>query len=270
MSLFRRLSDALRRRGQLIHGRWHMALSPRPLGADAGSYGTVYFDYEGRWAMPGQDKASRRGAEHVLASLARAGVKASFNCVGRMIDDAPDLMRRIATEGHEIASHTLEHSVVQRWSARQMQEDMLAVRALLAPVSDRIIGFRATQSRWSLPVLAGLRAAGVLWNAENDLAPEPYLLGQATTGRLWRMPIRIDDWDFQRQRLDGAAMLARWKAAEARAQGQYFAIGFHPWVLAQSEDRLAAFDAILTYLAARRRLMSFGQMRELCEARLAQ
>jgi hypothetical protein len=111
-----------------------------------------------------------------------------------------------------------------------------------------------------------LALAGVRWNAENDIAGEPYVIKKTRAGRLWRIPIRIDDWDFQKQGLSGPEMLDRWKAAEAAAQGQYFAIGFHPWVLAQSNDRLAAFDEMVAHMADTRFLRTFTQIHDLCES----
>jgi peptidoglycan/xylan/chitin deacetylase (PgdA/CDA1 family) len=245
-------------------------MSPRPLATTAGRYATIFFDYEGRWAKAGQEEASRKGAQFVLEALATRGACATFNCVGGMIDDAPDQMAQIASDGHEIASHTLRHEVVQDWSARQVEQDIVSVRERFVPVTSEIVGFRAPQSRWSLPMLAGLKNAGVCWDAENDTAPEPYVLGRTPKGRLWRMPIRIDDWDFQKRNVDGPTLLETWKAAERAASGTYFAIGFHPWVLAQSEDRLKAFADMLAYLDERRSLIGFTRMFQLCEARLCE
>lgn len=264
-----KVTNVILRGAQRLECGWNYLNSPRPLGPNAGKLATIFFDYEGRWASPGVEQASRSGCAHILDVLAKHGVSATFNCVGRMIEDAPDLMRRISDDGHDIASHTLEHTVVQGWSATAIQRDIEQTRAVLAPVSTTIIGFRAPQSRWSRGVLLGLAKAGVRWDAENDHAAEPYVIRKVRSCRLWRIPIRTDDWDFQKQGLSGQDMLDRWKAAEAAAQGQYFAIGFHPWVLAQSGDRLLAFDDMVAYLASVRTLKTFAQIHDLCESQLS-
>lgn len=45
----------------------------------------------------------------LLDTLKAKGVKATFFVIGHMADKYPDLVRRMAAEGHEVANHTYSH-----------------------------------------------------------------------------------------------------------------------------------------------------------------
>lgn len=46
----------------------------------------------------------------LLALLARHGVRANFFVLGRNAEMRPEIVRRLVAEGHEVGSHTQEHS----------------------------------------------------------------------------------------------------------------------------------------------------------------
>ncbi len=48
----------------------------------------------------------------VLDALRDADVRATFFVLGRQADEHPELVRRIATDGHEIASHGYDHGIL--------------------------------------------------------------------------------------------------------------------------------------------------------------
>ena len=48
--------------------------------------------------------------ERLLDLLSRRGVKASFFVLGRNAAARPEIVRRLVAEGHEVGSHTQEHS----------------------------------------------------------------------------------------------------------------------------------------------------------------
>src|SRR3954463_9417354 len=60
-------------------------------------------------ALTFDDGPDPRFTPHVLDVLARAGATATFFVVGRNAQEHPDLVRRIVTEGHEVANHTQDH-----------------------------------------------------------------------------------------------------------------------------------------------------------------
>ena len=66
-------------------------------------------------------KVSVYGTNKILDCLKKNGVKATFFCTSNFAENAPEVMRRIMDEGHEVAigSHRLRMSVVQKkfWNA---------------------------------------------------------------------------------------------------------------------------------------------------------
>jgi chitooligosaccharide deacetylase len=75
----------------------------------------------------------------VLDALAEIGVHATFYCVGRRALAWPDLVRRIAAEGHTVGSHTMTHPDLSKLDPLQaignVRDGRRAVEsALAAPV----------------------------------------------------------------------------------------------------------------------------------------
>ncbi len=54
-------------------------------------------------------KVSVYGTNRVLDCLKENGVKATFFCTANFVKNAPDVMRRIIGEGHEVACHGVDH-----------------------------------------------------------------------------------------------------------------------------------------------------------------
>jgi peptidoglycan/xylan/chitin deacetylase (PgdA/CDA1 family) len=63
----------------------------------------------------------------VLAALAAECVRATFFVIGRKVEDAPELSRREAAEGHTIAHHTFTHPqpTLRYMGAREARADIL-------------------------------------------------------------------------------------------------------------------------------------------------
>lgn len=49
------------------------------------------------------------GTNRILDCLAMNGVRATFFCTGNFAERAPEVMRRIMAEGHEVACHGVDH-----------------------------------------------------------------------------------------------------------------------------------------------------------------
>jgi polysaccharide deacetylase family protein (PEP-CTERM system associated) len=100
------------------------------------------------------------GTERVLELLARHGAQATFFTLGWVARRHPDLVRRIAAAGHEIASHGDVHRRIPTMSPDEMREDVRrAKRALEDCIGAPVHGFRAPSfsitkgHEWALEVL---------------------------------------------------------------------------------------------------------------------
>ena len=80
----------------------------------------------------------------ILDLFAEAEVKATFFTLGWIARRHAALIRRIADEGHEIASHGYDHARVFTFDRRSFGEDIRKARAILEDASGaKITGYRA-------------------------------------------------------------------------------------------------------------------------------
>src|SRR5580693_6569481 len=78
----------------------------------------VCFDFEGGYGMPHEVPFDvRRSARLILDELARHSAQAVFFIVGRMVEDHPDVVRDIASAGHEIGLDGYEHDDLANYDA---------------------------------------------------------------------------------------------------------------------------------------------------------
>lgn len=98
--------------------------------------------------------------ERLLAILDRAGVHATFFVLGWVAERVPGLIRRIATCGHELASHGYAHELIYGTTAEAFRADLRrAKRAIEAAAGAPVIGYRApsysvtARSLWALDIL---------------------------------------------------------------------------------------------------------------------
>lgn len=101
-----------------------------------------------------------QNTDRVLKILAAHSAKGTFFILGWTAQRHPDLVRRIAAAGHEIASHGFEHALVYTQSPEAFRQDVRHARALLQDLSGQaVIGYRApsytimTRTLWALPIL---------------------------------------------------------------------------------------------------------------------
>lgn len=99
----------------------------------------------------------------VLDLLARAGARATFFVLGDVARRKPELVRRIAAAGHEIASHGDTHRPVPTQSRVQFTADVDASIAVLSDcIGAAVTGYRApyflrrARDLWAIEVLAEL------------------------------------------------------------------------------------------------------------------
>jgi polysaccharide deacetylase family protein (PEP-CTERM system associated) len=82
--------------------------------------------------------------EQILKVLSTNNVKATFFILGRIARDIPDLVNRISQEGHEIASHSLDHYRLYNFSREEIRNKLDTSKKFLEDACGKeIIGFRA-------------------------------------------------------------------------------------------------------------------------------
>lgn len=85
-----------------------------------------------------------QNTDKILAILNAQSVKATFFILGWVAERCPELVQRIAAEGHEIASHGYGHQRVSNQTREEFREDIRYSKALLENISGQpVIGYRA-------------------------------------------------------------------------------------------------------------------------------
>jgi len=109
-------------------------------------------------ALPSRLAAS---TERVLALFAEAGIQATFFVLGWNAERHPEVVRRVAAAGHEIASHGYAHRMITEQTPDEFRGDIRRAKALLEDLAGQpVLGYRAPtfsiteRTRWALDVLA--------------------------------------------------------------------------------------------------------------------
>lgn len=90
-----------------------------------------------------------RNVDRVLELFDSAGVRGTFFTLGWVAQEYPEVVRRIAEAGHEVASHGMRHVRVRDQSPDAFREDIVRAKRLLEDVGGRPVrGYRAAS--WSL------------------------------------------------------------------------------------------------------------------------
>jgi len=90
-----------------------------------------------------------RNVDLILQRFADADIKATFFTLGWVAQYHPEVVRRIAAAGHEVASHGMQHTRVWQQSSLEFREDISSARKLLEDIAGTpVIGYRAAS--WSM------------------------------------------------------------------------------------------------------------------------
>ncbi len=197
--------------------------------------------------------------DRLLGLLARHGATATFFTVGWLAERKPELVRRIADQGHEVASHSWWHRRVRELSADEFRADVSRCRAVLEQTSGRPVrGFRAPSfsigpgTEWAFDVLleAGyrydssvfpIRRPGYGWPG----APcDPYEI-RRPGGTLLEFPMATTTICGVRLPAAGGAYLRQLPFAlinrafaEHAARGAAGMFFIHPWEIDEEQPRL--------------------------------
>jgi polysaccharide deacetylase family protein (PEP-CTERM system associated) len=121
----------------------------------------AYRRFTGEFPPPSRDIF--RQVDSLLEVLDGAEVRATFFVLGHLAERHPELVKRLASRGHEIASHGHGHFIVDRLSPKEFREDTLRSKKFLEDTTGtRIAGYRAAEfsirqsSLWALEILAEL------------------------------------------------------------------------------------------------------------------
>jgi peptidoglycan/xylan/chitin deacetylase (PgdA/CDA1 family) len=135
--------------------RWFLVRGPRRSGAVC-----LTFD----------DGPDPEATPRVLDVLAHAGVPATFFVIGREAERHPDLVRRMAAEGHAVGSHSYSHPAREDLTSRELTDEAARGAGVVAGILGKPPPlYRPPRGKVTAADLWRLWRAGlttVLWNAD--------------------------------------------------------------------------------------------------------
>ena len=184
--------------------------------------------------------------DRLLERLAARDARATFFTLGWVAERAPDLIRRIHAQGHEVASHGYDHTKAFDQDEAAFRADVTKTKAILedvigAPVRGyRAAGFSFDQrTPWAHRVLA--ETGHAYSSSSHPIAHDHYgdpdgPLAPHVVDGLTEIPVSVREANGKRRTMGGggwfrAAPLAysraQWRALEAEGRRGVFYL--HPW-----------------------------------------
>lgn len=177
-------------------------------------------------------KVSIEGTKIILDILKSNDVRATFFCTGNFAMNAPDVMNRIVSEGHEVACHGVDHFEPKETDFEKSKEIVEAVTGVtvtgyrqprMFPVSDSKIRMAGYEYNSSLnPAFIPGRYMNLktprTWFLEGDVVQIP-----ASVTPLIRFPL------FWLSLHNVPESIYQWMVRRVLKKDGYFATYFHPW-----------------------------------------
>lgn len=211
-----------------------------------------------RW--PAMECRIERNVDRVLALLDDASVKATFFTLGWIAARYPQLVRRIAAQGHEVASHGYAHRRASGQDIDQFDQDIRSSKAVLEDLSGQpVLGYRAPsfsigeRNLWAFDRLA---AAGYAYSSSiYPIAHDHYGMPAAPRfafrpygdSEVLEVPVATVSMAGRKLPAGGGGYfrllpyaLSRWMLARInRVDGEPAVFYFHPWELDPDQPRPA-------------------------------
>ena len=200
--------------------------------------------------------------ETMLAIFGDAHVSATFFILGWIAERFPELVRRIAAGGHEVACHGYGHERINRQSRDQFRADIHRAKNILEDISGLpIVGYRAPTfsvgeaTWWAYEILAeeGFSYSSSVYPVSHDLygmpkAPRvpfhplagPFLEIPLTTTRVFNRNLPSSGGGYFRL-LPYAA--SRWAMRQVNSKERRPCIFYcHPWEFDPGQPRIAGIS----------------------------
>jgi len=199
-----------------------------------------------------------RNSDAVLALFARHGVYATFFTLGWVAERYPDLIRRIAAAGHEVASHGWDHVRVFTMTPGQFRADIGRTRALIEDLTGRrVAGYRAPsfsidrRTPWAHEILAeeGYAYSSSVAPISHDHYGWPgaprFAFRPVKESALVELPVTTAKFGGKLLAAGGGGFFrllpyrfSRWAIRQVNHEGRPAIFYFHPWEIDPGQPRL--------------------------------
>lgn len=204
----------------------------------------------------GFESRVERSVERLLALLAEKEATGTFFTLGWVAERHPEMMRRIAEAGHEIASHGFRHELVTRLTPEQFRDSIRRSKAVLEDLTGQeVTGYRApsfsivAEVDWAFDVLV---EEGYAYDSSvypgrrgHPLEPRRAYAVRRAAGVLTEYPISTLRGAGRTFPAGGGAYLrllpyglVRGGLVQAEREGASAMFYIHPWELDPEQPRL--------------------------------
>lgn len=209
------------------------------------------YNYEGVISRDEWDACESRvvgNTRRILDILKLHSVEATFFFLGWVAQRAPELVRMVLDDGHEVATHGYAHRRLTDLDRDAFRADLLrSIEVLVRAGADEISGFRAPSfsmvrsTEWALDILAdvGLRYDSSVFptGVHPDYGiPDAPLAPYHVREGLWEIPLSVLELAGQRFPIGGGGYfrlmpysLSRWAMRRVNRQGRAVIVYLHPW-----------------------------------------
>jgi len=203
-----------------------------------------------------------RNTRRLLDLLERFDVRGTFFVLGCVAERHPDLVRAIASHGHEVASHGYGHRLVYEQLPAEFRDDVRRAKRMLEDiVGVPVVGYRAPsysitgRSLWALDILVdeGHEYDSSIFPVRHDRygipdAPRHAYIIRCRNGLLTEVPpstVRIGSFNLPATGGGYFRILpyawTRWGIARLNEREQRPAVFYiHPWEIDPDQPRLPA------------------------------
>lgn len=207
-------------------------------------------------AMP---RRVERNTDVLLEALASSNTRATFFFLGWVAEREPQLVRRVAAAGHEVACHGYSHRLVYEQTPAEFREETLRSKALLEDLAQvPVLGYRAASysiTRRSLWALDALIEAGFAYDSSifpvhhdrygiSDAPRAPHLI-ERDGGQLVEFPLSTAQLPGMRLPVAGGGYfrifpyaVTQWALRRVNAEGLPFIFYLHPWEVDPGQPRV--------------------------------
>ena len=199
-----------------------------------------------------------RYTERILEILGEHGVRATFFVLGWIADRYPQIAGRIASNGHELGTHSYWHRPVHQLTRREFREDLIrSIAVLEQQTGQKVRGFRAPgfsitpEQSWAFDIMldlgleydASLIPFGLRQGMGYPCCQGPHVLHDCPSGRgIAELPASVMQIGPYGLRFSGGgylrllpASVIRWCGRKHNSRGMPFVVYLHPRDLATDQ-----------------------------------
>jgi len=200
--------------------------------------------------------SARRGVDRHLDMLERLGIPATFFVPGYDAECSPDVVKRIAAAGHEVAAHGYVHEGMLLEAEEEVRRLTLTHTILSDLLGTAPRGWRSPSGQKTSVTLPTLRSLGYQYDSSDKDADTPYMLDIGNGQHMVEIPnntYSLDDFPFFNFSMTPVSeVVEQWKREfDCRyAEGGFFMLTVHPragWG-SGTPSRTRAIEETLRYI----------------------